>query len=68
MNLTISEINSIFKKFPNVIIEKIYYYYLTPLNNIIQKDIIRYNKNKNININDYSIYSYINYIPITYRF
>ena len=67
MNNSLLELKSIFKKYPDSIIEKIYYYYLTPLNYKIQRQIINYNYNNNV-IYDYSIYSYVNYIEIKYVF
>ena len=66
MNKSLIELKNIFEKYPEYIIEKIYYYYLTPLDYKIQKDIINYNNN-NI-VYDYSIYSYVNYIQIKYIF
>ena len=67
MNICLSELNIIFYKYPNNIIEKIYYYYYKKLDNNIQKNIINYKFNKNI-IENYSINSYVNYIPIKYLF
>lgn len=67
MNINIIELNNILKKYPDHIIEKIYYYYFTPLDYKIQKNIINYSYNNKYK-NDYSIYSYVNYIPILYKF
>ena len=67
MTVSLSELNKILEKLPNTLIQKIYYYYYTPLDYKIQKNIINYKFNKNL-VNDYSIYSYVNYIPIKYIF
>ena len=67
MNICLSELNTIFHKYPNSIIEKIYYYYYTILDYKIQKNIINYKINNDI-IKDYSINSYVNYVPIKYIF
>ena len=67
MKICLSELNTIFNKYPNSIIEKIYYYYYSPLDYKIQKNIINYKFNNDI-INYYSINSYVNYIPIKYIF
>jgi hypothetical protein len=68
MNISILELKNIFIKIPDIIIEKIYYYQYTYLDNKIQRDIINYKfYDKNI-IMDYSIYSYVHYIPIKYIF
>ena len=70
MNSSMTEFKKIFIKYPDVIIEKIYYYYYTPLSYKIQKNIINYKFYKNIKENTkyHSMYSYVNYIPITYYF
>jgi hypothetical protein len=66
-NISLTELTKIFIKYPEYIITKIYYYYLKPLDYIIQQNIINFNFNKK-NLLEYSIYSYVNYIPIKYKF
>jgi len=64
MNISLIELKIILNKYPEQIIEKIYYYSLSTLDYKIQKNIINYNKN----VLEYSIYSYVNYISIKYNF
>ena len=64
MNISLIELKTILNKYPEQIIEKIYYYSLSTLDYKIQRNIINYNKN----VLEYSIYSYVNYISIKYNF
>ena len=68
MNISFTELKTIMNKYPQEIIEKIYYYSLYTLDYKIQRNIINYNKNYNKNVLEYSIYSYVNYISIKYKF
>lgn len=64
MNISLNELKIILNKYPEQIIEKIYYYSFSTLDYKIQRNIINYSKNEL----EYSIYSYVNYISITYKF
>ena len=66
MNNSLIELKNIFKQYPDTIIEKIYYYQIPILDYKIKRNIINFNWYNTKY--EYSIYSYVNYIPIKYSY